>query len=409
MKKIMKINLICLGLLTLVFLNSCNKDDEENGLLDSSLAVVTTLPNPDGQSGSSFLQLVDDLTPQKIDNSKAIPTPYESTVQFVGNDIYVFPSFTGKSKNVIIRYTKEGGTLNETGRLSVPEKSSATNVAIVNDTKGYITLAGLGKIMIFDPSAMKKTGEIDLSSLGVGDENPDPACMLIRDKILFVGLNQTVGGFFPDKNSPSVQVALIDIDTNKVTKVIEEKTSGLSMATRPIDFYSIFMDEKKDIYVVCVGAYGVFSNHKTGILKIKSGETTFDDSYRFNMTDQSIQGDANKTSWIQPVKYHKNGKLYAYLYMPAYQKDPAIPNYVTDKAAMPVEIDIYSKTIKTLPIPRSSSFGIYVNLYDDLIVFGNFNENSAGFYTYDPATGEASDKPVLETTSYPYGFYQFRK
>lgn len=60
-------------------------------------------------------------------------------------------------------------------------------------------MAGLGKIAIFDPTITTQQGEIDLTSLGVSDSNPDPSAMLLRDGLLFVGLSQMVGGWIPHR------------------------------------------------------------------------------------------------------------------------------------------------------------------------------------------------------------------
>lgn len=118
-------------------------------------------------------------------------------------------------------------------------------------------MAGLGKIAIFDPTTMTQQGEIDLTSLGVSDSNPDPSAMLLRDGLLFVGLSQMVGGWIPPQDRPYSDIAIIDTQTDKLLKMITDKTSGISMPTRPIDRYSIFMDEKKDIYISCMGGFGM--------------------------------------------------------------------------------------------------------------------------------------------------------
>lgn len=68
---------------------------------------------------------------------------------------------------------------------------------------------------------MTEIKRIDLSSYGIiGDGNPDPAMMIIRDGLLYVGLAQPgVGiGMTPDKNRINQAVAIIDTNTDKVLK-----------------------------------------------------------------------------------------------------------------------------------------------------------------------------------------------
>lgn len=69
--------------------------------------------------------------------------------------------------------------------------------------------------------------------------------MLLRDGLLYVGLSQMVGGWVPPQDRPYSDIAIIDTQTDKLLKMITDQTSGISMPTRPIDRYSIFMDEKR--------------------------------------------------------------------------------------------------------------------------------------------------------------------
>lgn len=105
----------------------------------------------------------------------------------------------GDSKNELVKYTRTNGQLSRTGTMKLPPNSSATNIVFASTGKAYLSMAGLGKIAIFDPTTMTQQGEIDLTSLGVSDSNPDPSAMLLRDGLLFVGLSQMVGGWIPHR------------------------------------------------------------------------------------------------------------------------------------------------------------------------------------------------------------------
>ncbi|NLD50360.1 MAG: hypothetical protein GX660_24740, partial [Clostridiaceae bacterium] len=202
---------------------------------------------------------------------------------------------------------------------------------------------------------MSLVKEIDITSFGVGDQNPDPSAMLIRDNLLYVGLIQAVGGYYPAPERPYADVLIVNTDNNEVVKMITQSTAGVSYPTRAIDPYSIFMDENKDIYVVCLGGFGALSGHNSGVLRIKAGETEFDNSYQFVFNTTPVTGEANPTDLMHAVKYYANGKMYATANLPVYYSNPI--NYVEDRTVIPVEIDIYAKTIKTLGLPHSNSFG----------------------------------------------------
>lgn len=361
------------------------------------------LPNPDGMSGSAYMQLIGNIEPASYNNTTAFPVPYSSVLCVCGNDVFVVPGWTGDT-DVMIKYSRENGKLVKKGQYTLQANSGATNVVTKGDI-AYIACSLLGKIVVLNHQTMTKVTEIDLTSLGVGDQNPEPASMLIRDNQLFVGLNQMVGGYFPAPARPYSDVAIINTDNNELIKMITENTSGISTPTRPIDPNSIFMDENKNVYVVGIGAWGALPGHKSGILRIKAGETEFDSSYKFVFNSTAVEGETNPLDYIQDVKYAGNNKLYGTANILAYYGNPI--NYIEDRTVIPVEIDLATKTIKKLNFPYSNSFGVSVGVYDDMVVFGLATSASNGYFTYDPATKVTSSSAVITTVGYPYTFTSF--
>lgn len=400
----MKINSIFLSAILLVSVfTSCNKDDDKTSVSKGKILVATILPNPDGQSGSAYMQLMEDISPKALSNSTAIPTPYGTPPMVCGDDIFVLPGYSGDT-DIMIKYTRENGTLVKQGEYTLPSQSGATNVVTKGDI-AYVSCALIGKIIVINHKTMQLVKEIDISSYGVGDQNPDPSSMLIRDNLLFVPLSQMVGGYFPAADRPYSDVLIIDIDKNEVLKMITESTSGISTPTRPVDQNSIFMDENKDIYIVGLGAWGALPGHKSGILRIKAGETEFDNSYQFVFNSTAITGETNPLDYVHAVKYAGNNKLYGTANIPAYYGNPV--NYITDRTVVPVEIDLAAKTIKKLDLPYSNNFGVAVSEYEGQIVFGLATTSSNGFYTYNPTTNDASSSATVTTEGYPYFLVNF--
>ncbi|PID62156.1 MAG: hypothetical protein CR986_02165, partial [Ignavibacteriae bacterium] len=233
-------------------------DDDDKVLKPSSeegkILVATAIPNADGMSGIAFMQLIDNLEPKEITNSTAMPISYYSAPCVIGNDIFIVPGWGG-SNNVLKKYSRINGKLVKQGEYTLPENAAASNVVTKGDI-AYISCAFLGKIIVINHKTMKLVKEIDITSYGVGDQNPDPSAMLIRDNHLFVGLTQMVGGFLPAPERVACDVIIINTENNQVMKMITDSTSGLSTPTRPIDPNSIFMDENKDIYISCLGSWG---------------------------------------------------------------------------------------------------------------------------------------------------------
>ena len=305
----MKINSILLaGSLLLAVLSSCKKDDDETDFSSGKILVSTMLPNPDGMSGSAYMQLMDNMDSKSLTNSTAIPTQYGTPPIVCGDDVFVLPGYTGETY-IMTKYSRENGTLVKQGDYTLPSQSGATNIVTKGDI-AYISCALIGKILAINHKTMQLVKEIDITSYGVGDQNPDPSSMLIRDNQLFVALTQMVGGFFPSPTRPYSDVLIINTDNNEVLKMITDSTSGISCPTRPIDPYSIFMDENKDIYIVGLGAWGALSGHKSGVLRIKAGETEFDNSYQFVFNSTAITGESNPLDYVHAVKIYGNCKLY---------------------------------------------------------------------------------------------------
>ena len=143
------------------------------------------------------------------------------------------------------------------------------------------------------------------------------------------------------------------------------------------------------------GAFSQDPKFKTGILRIKNGTQEIDPGYNWVFNDQVIEGEPGKTVWLASTHYLGNGKLYGMMDIADYWENPSMPNWTRDRSIISVEIDLYAKTVKKLPIPRTCAYATHVSTYNDLLVFSVWGEQESGFYTYDPNTGEVSDGSVI--------------
>ena len=402
MKAIIKFLVFSLFLLVFV---ACEKDDDNDFYVgEGNILVSTMLPNPDGMSGSAYMQMVGDLSAQSMNNKKAQPIPFSCPPMVCDNNVFTLPGWTGET-DLMTKYSWADGTLTERQTITLPEQSGATNVVTKGDF-AYVSCALSGKILVLNHQDMTIVKEIDLSSYGVGDQNPDPSSMLIRDNLLYVPLSQMVGGYFPAKDRAYTDVLIINTENNQVVKMITHSASGISTPTRPVDPHSIFMDENKDIYIAALGAFGALPGHKSGFLRIKAGETEFDETYSFIFNDIVIEGEPNKMDYLHAIRYSGNNKVYGTANIPAYYSNP--PNFIEDRTVIAVEVDLAAKTIKKLDFPYSTNFGVGVGIYNNTIVFGLATKSSNGYYTYNPSTGEASTSAVISTEGYPYSFNSFK-
>jgi hypothetical protein len=382
---------------------SCS-DDDEITQLRGDILISSMLPNPDGVSGSAFMQLISNINKAEYTNKQAFQASYSVPPIVIGNNVFLVPGWSDQT-NKFEKYTLENDVLLLKGEYLLPSKSGAVSCVTKGD-KAYISLNYLGKILVINHETMKKITEIDLSEFGVGDNNPDPGIMLIRDDLLYVGLNQLVGGYAPDPKRAEVDVLIIDTNKDKVLKKISNTSSGMSMPTKPeADSRSIFMDENKNIYINCISGFG-FIGHKAGFLRIKAGETEFDESYVFDVTQTLVDGEEYKPSYLTKVQYFGNGKIYATGNINERYSTPN-PDYLKDKTIICMEVDLLNKTLKKLDLPNSTNYGMSVGLYKGKLVFGLVTEEDTGFYTYDPASGQASSNAVIKVDGYPAEFNHF--
>ena len=255
---------------------------------------------------------------------------------------------------------------------------------------------------------MEKTGEIALNQYAHGDTNPEPAMGLIRDGKYYLCLNQVDSGqgWQPYADYQQSDIAIIDIQTNKVEKIASEKATGLTFPTRPMSQCSgmIFTNEAGDIYIATVGYFGFNpANKKCGFICIPKGATEFDTNRSWDISTTAIEGFEYKAASIFSAQYVGNNKVVAYVGI----HELASQNPYTAKSALAVLIDLRAKTIKKIEgIPLTDGHSISINKVGTNAIFGAFGTDKVGLFSFDPATGEVQQ--LLSTQGNPAYFHAFK-
>ena len=241
---------------------SCSKDDPFPTDEEDDMSFVHSVTVGD----NAYVSLFKDLNVEQTSTQNSLVFAKESFLFTYGGNIYVLESMNAR----LYKYRVENGLLiQEKETMILPSGSLPAFLTFDSEEKAYISCVGLGKLYIINPTTMQKTGEIDLSEYAIGkesgDKNPEPGASVIRDGILY-------------------------------------EYSG-----------DPFIDEKGDLYIYCVGGFGYFANCTEGFLRIKKGETDFDQSYYFPIETISIPDiKGNKANYIYSKTYTGNGKLYGY-------------------------------------------------------------------------------------------------
>ena len=371
--------------LALVAMPSCDKDtpNRPEGSKSGSFLITTNVVNADGASGVSYFQTVGKME-GSVDNSQALPAGFGVPPLVIGHHIFVLPDYMGSTKSVLTHYVKDNsGHLVERGTLALPANSGSSNVVLASEEKAYLSMQNLGIVMEFNPTTMQKVRDIDLNALAQPEVRVAPGAMVVRDGLLFVGLNQFDSQWMP--HLKQAEVAVIDTKAGKLLKKIVEAKHQLSFATRPIDAHSIFVNPKDGaIYLNCMGSFGFKPGFDGGILRIKKGETEFDADYALNIAQAKVENFNHTLNYLGTVRLGSDGKLYA---MAASYELDASGNPYLAKVMVPVCIDLEKRTVTYIPgVKPSNGHAVAVSEANGKIYFGVSNADDNGFYAYDLAT-----------------------
>ncbi len=375
---------------SLLLLSGCDSDSptssDKGGVKEFLLTTIV--------GKSAYVGGFSNLEAGSINNAESYEHK-QGVEPIIYKDIVLVPEFSMGDK--IYKYLRgKDGNLTPTGSMDLPQASKASEISFVNENKAYVSLMGLGKLAIINPTTLKITGEVDLRSYGLVDNNPDPGVSIIREGKLYVALSQK-----KDQHTgyDSAYVAIIDIKTDKVEKVIiDPRVSSIGYSGHT----KAFMDEKGDIYFYSHGLFGYQKGAKEGFLRIKQGEDDWDREYHFSITQVGIPNvkKSDKISYTMALEYAGNGALYAIPMVPAWTSNP--PDYFNDKNYQPCKLNLYTKSIEKLDLlPTSGWAAMGLTKKDDLIVFGLSTKESIGLFTHNHTTGVSSKTPVVKTVGAP--------
>ena len=363
---------------------SCKKDDTPTPTPSNEgsgkYLVKTTFKNPDGKSGSSYLQLTNDLNATTaLNNKQAIQVPYMSSVMIYGNEVYSLDAIDGSYGVRKFVYKPATQKLTESKKFDTPAHSMPCNLIKVSDTKAYLPLYNTPKVLIINPQTMQKTGEIDIQRYAHSDSSPDAGYGIIRDGYFYLPLLQLGPDYAPYADHLQSDVLIINVQTDKVEKVISETTTHLAMPSQPSYKNCIFTTKSATI-----------------------SATEFDSSKSWDISNTTIEGTTYKPSTIYSAEYLGNGKIAAFVAA----AELNIDNPFIDKNGIAVLIDLNAKTIKKIDgIPYTDSHSVFIGRNNNEVIFGVSGKEKRGLFSYDPATGIS--KQVLNTEGGADFFYAF--
>ncbi|WP_299434862.1 DUF4374 domain-containing protein [uncultured Maribacter sp.] len=292
-----------LGVLTLALTVGCSSDDSSNDDSPSmkkeikfGMATVSgAWPNT-----TTYLQGFENLNFSTIGNDKATELTGTSSVVVEGEYMYAKPF--GAPANLVKYKFDENGLAQEDNKIVVPGANTFSTIHFKDENTAYATVAGgISKLIVFDPTTMRIQDEVSLKD--VTDKFPEAnrtyyLDMVERDNKLFMTVHYE-NNFVPINDH--AYVAIINLETNTVEKVIEDQRTGMLFGG-PTSNAGMIKMANGDIYVQGKGTSDGGGNAPSGIVRIKNGTSEFDADYFLNLSEA--------TGNICYGILHANGKTY---------------------------------------------------------------------------------------------------
>lgn len=232
---------------------------------------------------TSYVQGVTDLDFSTIGNDKALELTGSSNTVSYNDALYASP-FGAPATLVKFSFNDDGDTVEEE-RIVVPGANTFSTIYFESETVAYGSVAGgISKLIVFDPTTMRITDEVSLTS--VTSRFPEATRtyyldMMERDDKLFMGVHYE-NNFVPVNDS--AYVAVIDLNSRAVEKVIADHRTGMLFGSHAAN-RGMIKTSNGDIYVQGLGTTMGGGNSPSGLLKIPNGETSFDPDYFMDMQD----------------------------------------------------------------------------------------------------------------------------
>ena len=339
------------------------------------------------------------ITTLSADQSKVVKNfveaPNSGSVMYFNGSVYILATDNAMN-STLSRYEVKDGKMAD--KPAATAKFTGTNAIVmkfVDENKMYVEHAFGDAITSLDPKTLKTITNIDLSSyVEEGSMTSVPCSAVIRDGKMYVALLQVVDAMTMTVG-PRGSVAVIDINTDKVEKVINEDLTAAVGYLDDMNNTGAFVDEKGDIYFYSDASLGVAEGQKEGFVRIKKGESKFDKDWVFHLNDAEYNGKkTNKNYLMSGGAYLGNGEFLGFF--GNFQDRKNYNNYEWDF----VVINLYKKTIKKLDLsPTIPWFAPSIHLDADgkSVVLGHADDKGGAIYRYDIASGKLTKEMDVST------------
>ena len=340
----------------------CSDDDDKNplgpGTGSSKIAVVNT--SGDDEYNISVINIETGESYNDL-----VPLNGTSDMLQYGDDVYI----VDKSGDRIIKFDPYKRVI--TGEMSTGSKTAPNSITFASAEKAYVPTSDVGYVTIINPSTMKVTGTIDISSMADDDGDPDQGDAVIKGDRLYVALRRSSGRSLTDHSS----LAVIDITSDTVIGELVLQTNGIAGSSK----YSIGGQIRSSstvagsVYPYVIGS--ITDIDDGAIERVNIEEMTSE----VILTEQAIGG--NIAIWVFDTT--TTGWAMAGL----------SENYGGDGWGI-MRFDLTTGSFEKVSDFQKHELTRALDFTDDgLVLAGSLDENNPGVFVYDSNNGY---KPVFE-------------
>ncbi|MBK0370505.1 hypothetical protein [Flavobacterium agrisoli] len=327
----------------------------------------------------------------------------------LGDMLYKVNDVTNTKQGINRMGIDATGKIVDLGFLPSQSNAYETNFLVASATEGFYwdKVRGGLKLQKFNPTTMERTGEIDFSSLSEGQPLESIGQLIIAkrdDKLYLDLLCGTKEGNNWQVTPPvkEVAIAVYNLTTNKIENVT--RIGGTTNLGVFIDHVLWSLDEvTKDLYFATVGDMKTQpTDYSSKILRIKSGQTTFDTEFELDIKSYQFPAEFNRlfaynnkiytTIPSRAVSYYGGGQ-----HGVKYRSDVWYWN----------EIDVATKKATRLDMPADNFYTTQNPFFHNGEIYflsNNTSEGFSGVMQYNPATKVTKETFRLKESGRIQGF-----
>lgn len=289
---------------------SCGSDDGESKGVASSYALASVVIDADGNR-NTYVQTISELEGH-VTNERAIEMPGNGVVMAGGGSLFVGLA----EEPTWIRYSADGeGVIRESGRLSLLNQGAAAidyGNAYVDETTAVSVLSAQAIAVIWNPTTLEITGEIDLGHLVQPGLDVEVWTTTAHDGLVYIPgrwANWDEGTI-----RPMVSLTIVDPKQRKVVAVAEDdRCASGGRIVFDKDGYGYVMGDGRNYSIQMFANAAGTSAPDNCILRISPGQTDFDADYFY--TIPSLTGGLQSISELEGLD-DGSGVAFAKMFYP---------------------------------------------------------------------------------------------